>query len=239
MQDKFRMFEILLTCVLADLPELKTLPGVESAKVVVDCREPRLTIIHVRDWHFIEYAEFKADVEDEVAPALINGQYIIFAGEVQSVQDQQELFLNAMTHAGHRDVWIEGLIPEFEGVFQHICHAAAGNGLYETPNPISVGAAARLFVRQQIRVHALDTDQGLRLTAPLDATGRLRKVSDSDIEKRENLMMRQLKDQAGVAIVVLGGGHDLSNNVPADVKLITVTVKGYRQASGESSTTAQ
>lgn len=239
MRDKFRMFELLLTCVLANLPDLKNLPGVESAKVVVACPDPRLTVIHLRDWHFIEFPEFKADVEDEVAPELLNAQYILFAREVQSVQDQQELFLSAMASAGHKDVWLEGLIPEFEGVFQHICHAAARNGLYEMPNPISVGAAARLFVRQQIRVHALDTDQGLRLTTPLDAMGRLREVSDADIEKRENLMIRQLQDRTGVAIVVLGGGHDLSNNLPADVRLITVTVKGYRQASGESSTPAQ
>ena len=227
------MLELLVVCVLSTLPELQEFPGVESARTVVDCDEPKLTIVHVRDWHFIEFAEFRAEVEDEIAPELINDQYLIFAHEVQAVQDQQELFLKAMVRAGHRDVWIEGLIPEFERAFQHICHAAAQNGLYESPNPISVGAAARLFVKQQIRVHALDTDKGLRLTMPLDADGRLREVPDSDIEKRENLMMRQLKDHTGVAIVVLGGAHDLSNNVPTGVKLIVVTVRGYRQASGE------
>lgn len=228
------MFELLLACVLTDLPNLDSLPGVESAKVVVDCAEPVLTIVHIRDWHFIEYAEFKADVQDEVADDQIDNQYLIFAREVQEIQDQQELFLNAMAKAGHRDVWIEGLIPEFERAFIHICHAAARNGLYETPNPISVGAAARLFVKRQIRVRALDTDKGLRLTQPLDNSGNLRKVSEQDFEKRENLMMQQLRDHKGVAIVVLGGAHDLSNNVPAGTKLVVVTVKGYRQASGES-----
>jgi len=227
------MFELLLACVLSDLPDLRSFPGVESVKVAVECPAPKLTIVHVRDWHFIEYAEFKADVEDEVGADQVPGQYLVFAREVQAIQDQQELFLNALAGAGHRDVWIEGLIPEFERVFLHICHAAARNGLYESPNPISVGAAARLFVKQQIRVHALDTDQGLRLTMPLDAAGKLREVSDSDIEKRENLMMQQLRNHQGVAIVVLGGAHDLSNNVPAGVKLVVVTVKGYRQASGE------
>jgi hypothetical protein len=229
------MFEMLLVCLTFDLPELKALPGVDSVKVAVECDNPELTIVHIRDWHFIEYAEFEADVEGKIAPELVRDQYLIFAGEVQAVQDQQELFLDAMASAGHRDVWIEGLIPEFERAFQHICHAAARNGLYETPNPLSVGAAARLFVKKQIRVHALDTDNGLRLTLPLDAAGKLRDVSDSDIEKRENLMMRQLKDHKGVAIVVLGGAHDLSNNVPAGVKLIAITVKCYRQASGEES----
>lgn len=236
--DKLQMFELLLACVLTDLPDLDSLPGVESAIVVVDCEEPVLTIVHIRDWHFIEYAEFKADVQDEVADDQIENQYLIFAREVQDIQDQQELFLNAMVKAGHRDVWIEGLIPEFERAFIHICHAAARNGLYQSPNPISVGAAARLFVKRQIRVHALDTDKGLRLTKPLDAAGKLREVSEADVEKRENLMIQQVREHKGVAIVVLGGAHDLSKNVPAGTKLIVVTVKGYSKASGESVTSA-
>ena len=227
------MIELILACVLTELPNLESFPGVESAKVAVKCDDPRLTIVHIRDWHFIEFAEFRADVQDEIAEDQIQNQYFIFAREVQEVQDQQELFLEAMAKAGHQDVWIEGLIPEFERAFIHICHAAARNGLYESPNPISVGAAARLFVKRQIRVHALDTDKGLRLTKPLDAAGKLRTVSEADIEQRENLMMQQLRSHKGVAIVVLGGAHDLSNNVTPETRLVVVTVKGYREASGE------
>ena len=227
------MIELILACVLTELPNLESFPGVESAKVAVKCYDPRLTIVHIRDWHFIEFAEFRADVQDEIAEDQIQNQYLIFAREVQEVQDQQELFLEAMAKAGNQDVWIEGLIPEFERAFIHICHAAARNGLYESPNPISVGAAARLFVKRQIRVHALDTDKGLRLTKPLDAAGKLRTVSEADIEQRENLMMQQLRSHKGVAIDVLGGAHDLSNNVPPETRLVVVTVKGYREASGE------
>jgi hypothetical protein len=32
---------------------------------------------------------------------------------------------------------------------------------------------------------------------------------------------------SGTAVLVLGGSHDLSDNVPAGVKLIVLTVKGY------------
>jgi hypothetical protein len=55
----------------------------------------------------------------------------------------------------------------------------------------------------------------------------------ADIEKREDLMIDRLRNHNGVAIVVLGGGHDLSNNVQPGTKLVTVSVKGYRKASGE------
>ena len=88
-------------------------------------------------------------------------------------------------------------------------------------------------MKQQIRVHALDTDKGLRLTKPLDAAGKLREIAESDIEKRENLMIQQLRNHKGVAIVVLGGAHDLSNNVLPGTKLVVVDVKGFRKASGE------
>ncbi|MDA0284493.1 MAG: hypothetical protein O3B13_03905 [Planctomycetota bacterium] len=227
------MFEILLLCALSDLPDLKTLPGVESAEAVVKCDNPELTIVHVRDWHYIDYAAFKADVEGDIDGALIPDQYVGFAREVQEIQDQQELFLRACVKAGCNDVWIEGLTPDIAPAFRLICRAAAANGLYDSPNPLSVGVAGRLFVERIIRVHALDTDVGLKLTFPLDASGNLRKVPDSDVEKRENLMIRQLTGVRGVAIVVLGGAHDLSDNVPARVKLVVVTVKGYRKVSGE------
>jgi hypothetical protein len=32
---------------------------------------------------------------------------------------------------------------------------------------------------------------------------------------------------SGTAVLVLGGAHDLSDNVPKGVKLIVLTVKGY------------
>jgi len=34
---------------LADLPDLKSHPDVASVKVAVECDDPRLTIIHIRD----------------------------------------------------------------------------------------------------------------------------------------------------------------------------------------------
>jgi hypothetical protein len=36
-----------------------------------------------------------------------------------------------------------------------------------------------------------------------------------------------LEKTSGTAVLVLGGAHDLSDNVPKGVKLIVLTVKGY------------
>lgn len=227
------MTAAVVSLLLAQLPDLAALPDVESVRTVRACDSPRLTILHVRDWHFIDFATFAADVAGQVPEDQVAAQYVAFAREVQAIQDRQERALRALAAAGYQDVWIEGLTPEEEPKLSSICRVAARNGLFETPNPLHVGAAGRLFVERVIRVHALDTEEGLRLANPVDKDGNLRKVSENDFEKRESLMMKQLSEQNGAAIIILGGGHDLSNNVTDDVRLIEVTVTGYRDASGE------
>jgi hypothetical protein len=43
----------------------------------------------------------------------------------------------------------------------------------------------------------------------------------------ERLPLNMLEKTSGTAVLVLGGAHDLSDNVPQGVKLIVLTVKGY------------
>ena len=228
------MYSILIACLLTDLPDLKALPDVESVKVAVQCDNPSLTIIHLRDWHFLDYDTFKADIAGQVPDEQFPREFTAFAKEVELIQDEQEKVLRALVKAGYRDVWIEGLTPPLESIFPLICRASARNGLFDSPNPLHVGAVGRLSTLGIVKAHALDTDEGLEAANPIDDQGSLREVSDADYAKRENLMVRELKDRKGVAIVVLGGAHDLSDNVPARVKLVTVTVKGYAKASGEA-----
>jgi hypothetical protein len=61
---------------------------------------------------------------------------------------------------------------------------------------------------------------------PVQADGRI--VFDKKAnEVRENTVVKRMIKASGIAVLVLGGAHDLSDNVPADVKLIVVTVNGY------------
>ena len=46
-------------------------------------------------------------------------------------------------------------------------------------------------------------------------------------EAREDAIIRNRLRASETAILVLGGAHDLSDNVPAGVKLIVLTVKVY------------
>ena len=128
---------------------------------------------------------------------------------------------------------MEGLTPPMEPIFLQICHAAAHNGLFASPNPLHVGAVGRLAVERVVTARALDTDAGMEATHPIGPDGKVKEISAADYEKREDLMIRQLEGKTGVAIILLGGGHDLSNNVPDGTRLIEITVKGYAEASGE------
>ncbi|MFT4559144.1 MAG: hypothetical protein ACI92S_004534 [Planctomycetaceae bacterium] len=68
---------------------------------------------------------------------------------------------------------------------------------------------------------------------PVLADGRI--VFDEKANKaREDAIVKRMMKASGTAVLVMGGAHDLSDNVPAGVKLIVLTVKGCRTASGES-----
>jgi hypothetical protein len=44
---------------------------------------------------------------------------------------------------------------------------------------------------------------------------------------REDAIVKRMMKMSGTAVLVLGGSHDLSDNVPKGVKLIVLTVQGY------------
>ena len=107
------MFELLIACLLSDLPELERLPGVRSVKVVVECDAPKLTIIHVRDWHLVAEAKFAIDVRDESDKPLSDSEVAALfeqhRKDVAAVQKQQRRVLRRLLpHLGIRQVFHEG-----------------------------------------------------------------------------------------------------------------------------------
>ena len=45
--------------------------------------------------------------------------------------------------------------------------------------------------------------------------------------REDGIVRDMLEKTSGTAVLVLGGAHDLSDNVPKGVKLIVLTVQGY------------
>ena len=65
---------------------------------------------------------------------------------------------------------------------------------------------------------------------PVQSDGRI--VFDEKANNaRENAIVKRMIKASGTAVIVLGGAHNLSDNVPADVRLIEVTVRAYPDQS--------
>jgi hypothetical protein len=87
------MITAVLSLLLADLPDLKSRRDVASVKVAVECDNPRLTIIHIRDWHFVDEERFTLDVRDESDTELSDDEVSTLFAEhrvtVETVQKRQ------------------------------------------------------------------------------------------------------------------------------------------------------
>ncbi len=59
------MIPTLFTLILATPPSAFVFPPDVSVKVAVECKTLKLTIIHIRDWHFVDKKRFALDVRDE------------------------------------------------------------------------------------------------------------------------------------------------------------------------------
>lgn len=67
---------------------------------------------------------------------------------------------------------------------------------------------------------------------PFDEDGKPRDVPEKALEAREHFIVDQvLKGKDKLSVVILGGAHDLSDNVPKGVRLFVVTVNSYQKAS--------
>jgi hypothetical protein len=56
-------------------------------------------------------------------------------------------------------------------------------------------------------------------------------LDNAAIEARENAMVKLMLDGRKTAVIVLGGAHDLSDNVPVDCEYIHVTTNQYRRVA--------
>lgn len=79
---------------------------------------------------------------------------------------------------------------------------------------LQIGAAGRLLMSGELKdVRPVDDRSQLARSNPQTSNGSIRRVSKTAIESREDSQVRCLLKSSGTAVVILGGGHDLTNNV--------------------------
>lgn len=204
---------------------LRSLPEVES---VVEYRAARHhgVIIHLRDWHYVDFVSFEADLRDsdpDMTDSELRRAYLDHLRQVQAVQAEQRQVIRRLTSAGVRTVYLEGLTPDIEPVFPLICRTVCTENepprsqLFELPNRLAMRSAGQLLAAgEPLTIRAADSDETLAACNPIDKSGEYRDVPARAIEQREDHMIKAASRLPGEAVLLLlGGGHDLRDNMSA------------------------
>lgn len=98
--EKSYMFKLLVACLVADLPDLMTILGVAQVKTAVECNDLNPTIIHIRDWQFVDEEQFTLDGRDESDSDLSGDEVSTLFAEhrmtVETAQRQQTQVLRTL-----------------------------------------------------------------------------------------------------------------------------------------------
>jgi hypothetical protein len=222
------MITAVLSLLLADLPDLKSHPDVASVKVAVECDNPEFTIIHIRDWHFVDEERFTLDVRDESDTELSDDEVSTLFAEhrvtVETVQKQQTRVLRALIRKnGVKQVFHEGFtaagLPDYKKLIDVLRDfrkylPTGDSGLdrftryqYAT-DLLQIGVPGQLLIDGYIKaVIPAEDAKAYEAANPVQADGRI--VFDEKAnEAREDAIVKKMMKMSGTAVLVLGGSHD-------------------------------
>lgn len=215
------------------ITDLNAVGGVHSAKVQVDTDAAKQTIIHIKDWHLVSKADFLADQKQNGAEGLPK-DYDAFVKSVRKVQSEQEAVIRMLAKKhGLKTVYKEGLtLEDFEtdqivlGMIWTKSDLPIDNKRFEALR-LGYGTAGKLNAAGIIKLKPCESKKLFEACNPVK-DGKLREIPEEAIEARETFIVNHiLKSKYKVSVVILGGAHDLSDNVPKGVRLVEVTVKEY------------
>jgi len=232
-------------------PLLSQIPGVESVKVVKARVQPTHRIVHLLNWHFIPRKMFASDLRDQsdkpISDGEIDRRYVGFLAEVEKVQHEQAVLIRAMIQQhGVRRVHYEGFSKSEVAAFRRLVvalrnfekHKPKGDSPIEQfllgefrADLLRVGAPGRLMMSGELdEVLPIDDITLLKAANPVQADGTVR-LDWEIIERREDAMVKHLLEGGQVTVVVLGGAHDLSNNIPKSCEYVRVKTRRYAEAA--------
>ena len=226
---------------------LKSLPGVESVEVIPAKTQRKRRVIHLLNWHFVPREQYEADLNGLRDEPLTNDEsfkeFQKFRDEVEAVQQEQIKLLHVLIRKhGLKKLFCEGLAVEETEKYRSLLATLKRSAKYvnrgdspidllvqhEYQNDIlMIGAPGRLMMNGELNdVLPTETQESLKTGAPFDAEGSV-KFDDSKIEQREDVIVEHLMKGGPVSFVVLGGAHDLSDNIPDDCEYIRVATMKY------------
>lgn len=220
--------------------DLQKLVHVASVEVTPARGESTRQLIHILDYHFVPRDAFEADFhtqEPTVTENDIEREWGAFLSDVEAVQEEQiDLLIELRKFHGIKAVYLEGVteakakeVPAMAEKILGWQDRGGDDAMSEflrhmnREHRLELGAAARV---DGLEVRAAENAESLKAANPV----RGGKVAYDSVakERRENAIVQNvLAGSEPVVALILGGGHNLKDNVPEGVEVVRVAVKDF------------
>jgi hypothetical protein len=97
---------------------------------------------------------------------------------------------------------------------------------------LRIGAAGQLHMEGVLKTLPADDEAAHEAARPVGPDGKV-KLDAKLIEAREAAIVENVVSDNPVSVLILGGAHDLSDNMPEGCQYIRVATKAYQQMAGE------
>jgi hypothetical protein len=208
---------LILLLMFAITPaELRANDGVATVREALPAAET--CIIHIRDWHLVPKDAFAADTELEGKE--LDEAYAEHIRAVKAVQASQRTILKDT-----KEVYSEGLAKSDMPVFEAMIRLMRKKP--EEDRLMRMGVVAQLRMQDKLMVLPAENEFFEKANPLKD--GKV-EIDHEEQERREDAIVRNLLKQQGTVYLVLGGAHDLSDNIKRlskDCGYFVVTPKGW------------
>jgi len=213
------------------ISQLRKLPSVHSVTSTPIKSKPKQIIIHLLNWHFVSNEDFAADLSDSSAGKLseeeIEMRYLELLNDVDAIQKEQKQILRYLIkHHKVRTVYMEGLTEKNLSAFNSFIktlrefEVPEGDGALDQflkeqyrRDFLQMGAAAQLMISNELNsMLPLENAEAFEKANPVGKDGKVR-FDEAAEEKREDEMVKILLKGKGIKVIILGGGHDLTDNL--------------------------
>lgn len=227
--------------------QLRSLPGVKHLSWHSAKGPPKTRLVHIADVNFLTREEFGAKYPN-LNEVEASQYYEEFLDNLEMLQIEQAQLLREMVgRYAVRSAVVEGLtsqnlmqfdqsVTHVEGL-QHVKMedevelVAELAGVWVRYDLLRLGPVARA-ISMGVDIEARPGDNTQLLEAALPKKTPHGEVNDqAAVEKREDAIVQNCLRGVSVAVIVLNGSNDLSNNLPNGCELIEMRTAAYELAN--------
>ena len=202
------------------------IPVVDSVSIYGDGEK---TLIHVCDWHHVSIKDFRKELPAKVTAAEVELLHSEFLRTIADVQIEQQMVLTSLDV---KRVWLEGLIDD-DGYHRLRVALREAKDFPDLESIVEsdateMGAAARMIIDgEELEVMSAEDLEIHQAGYPLREG-----VTEADMERQENELVRRIVAAGeSPAVLICGGDHEFSDNVPDGWQVVRVEVAAWQVAT--------